>query len=443
MIFSKRFINILLRVLVIVGLAVGLAYSLLRTDLFITPVMFAILILLAAMELTWHLQQQERNWAGFLLSVKYHDFNRVYQKQTTSPELREAYGLITESMESLQSGKEAEFQLLETVLSHVSIAVGCYTEEGDVLFTNKAFDQLLALPGLIHIDRLQKEFPKIHQVMVTKEAAPSEWIDHTNGQQLFVKREAFKLKGKGHKLISLTDIRTSLDAKEIESYQKLMQVMTHEIMNSATPILSLIKVVNQKLIKGSELIVLDTKDQRNVSISLYAIEERTSGILKFVEAYKQINRSIDLQLEQVPSSELLKAISSLMSSETTVKLILKDKVDNLITLDRNLITQVLINLVKNALDAVASTKNPIVLISIDREPEWISIAVADNGPGVAIQAINHIFIPFFTTKTTGSGIGLALSRKIVQAHGGHLVYHRRNEQTLFTMTIPTAKQDVL
>ncbi|MFT7281799.1 MAG: two-component system nitrogen regulation sensor histidine kinase NtrY, partial [Cyclobacteriaceae bacterium] len=135
MIFSKRFINILLRVLVIVGLAVGLAYSLLRTDLFITPVMFAILILLAAMELTWHLQQQERNWAGFLLSVKYHDFNRVYQKQTTSPELREAYGLITESMESLQSGKEAEFQLLETVLSHVSIAVGCYTEEGDVLFT--------------------------------------------------------------------------------------------------------------------------------------------------------------------------------------------------------------------------------------------------------------------------------------------------------------------
>jgi C4-dicarboxylate-specific signal transduction histidine kinase len=166
-------------------------------------------------------------------------------------------------------------------------------------------------------------------------------------------------------------------------------------------------------------------------------------MLKFVEAYKQINRSIDLQLEQVPSSELLKSISSLMSNETTVELIVKDKVDNLLTLDRNLITQVLINLVKNALDAVDTTKNPIVLISIDREAEGISITVADNGPGVAMQAVNQIFIPFFTTKTTGSGIGLALSRKIVQAHGGHLAYHRINEQTLFTMMIPTAKPAVL
>jgi len=312
MIFSKGFLHILFRALLIVGLAFGLTYSYLKTDLLITPVMFGLLILLAVMELTWRLHKQERTWEGFLMSIKYHDFNRVYQRQTIAPQLSAAYELITESMEALQTSREAEFQLLETVLGHVSMAVVCYNDDGEVIFTNKAFDQLLEIPGLIHIDRIQNTYPKIYEAISAIEGVRSEWVSHTNGQQLSVKVASFKRKGKGHKLISLTDIRRSLDTKELESYQKLMRVMTHEIMNSATPILSLVSVVNKKLIQGDELIELGSKDQRNIAISLQTIEKRTSDMLKFVEAYKQINRSIAPQL--APNVVKLRILSVELSS---------------------------------------------------------------------------------------------------------------------------------
>ena len=436
MIFRKGFTPIFIRVVMIVALAIGLAYSYFKTELSITPFMFGALILFVMAELIWQLQKQERNWANFLQSVKYGDFNRSYQNQTNSKELRAAYELITESMETLQTNKEAEFRLLQTVLRHVSIAVVCYKEDGEVVFTNKAFDMLLALPGLIHIDKLENDYPKIHQVMVTKEGTPSEWIDHPNGQKLFIKTESFKLKGTAHRLASLTDIRSSLDAKELDSYQKLMRVMTHEIMNSTTPILSLIRVVNKKLIKGSTLVALEEKDQKNIAISLNAIEERTSGIADFVEAYKQINRSIQPHFEAVESRSLLDSITSLMTSETAIDFIVHDELKSRLMIDKVLMTQVLINLVKNALEATRVIENPTLVITVGRAAEQIYIEVADNGLGVAAHAIQEIFVPFYTTKVEGSGVGLALSRKIVRAHGGILTYSRINDRTRFTIELP-------
>lgn len=439
MISKKGFFLIFIRVLLIVGFSIGLVYSYFQTELYITPIMFGVIILIITLELTWRLQMQERNWASFLQSVKYGDFNRTYQRKTNSKELEEAYDLITQSMETLQTNREVEFRLLQTVLKHVSSAVVCYQEDGEVVFTNKAFNVLLDLPGLSQIDSLAIDYPKIHQVMVAKEGAPSEWIDHANGQKLFAKVESFKLKGKALKLVSLTDIRSSLDAKELDSYQKLMRVMTHEIMNSTTPILSLIRVVNKKLIKGSELVALDVKDQSNVSISLNAIEERTSGMLKFVEAYKQINRTIQPHLEPLESKVLVESITSLMTPEMPIGFIVNDEVKSLIVLDRALISQVLINLVRNALDALKDTEQPMLSITLTRDAETILMAVEDNGPGVPANAVQEIFVPFYTTKAEGSGIGLALSRNIVRAHGGTIAYSRVDDKTRFAISLPEAK----
>ncbi|MFT6873817.1 MAG: two-component system nitrogen regulation sensor histidine kinase NtrY [Roseivirga sp.] len=436
MIFKKGFLLIFIRVILIVAMAIALAYTYYQTELSITPVMFGVAILISTIELTWLLYKQERNWANFLQSVKYGDFNRAYQKQTHSKELRDAYELITESMETLQTNKEAEFRLLQTVLRHVSVAVICYKEGGDIVFTNKAFNTLLDIPGLIHMDRLADQYPKIHQVMSTKEGSPSEWIDHANGQKLFIRTESFKLKGKAHRLVSLTDIRSSLEAKELDSYQKLMRVMTHEIMNSTTPILSLIRVVNKKLIKGTELVNLDTKDQRNVAISLNAIEDRTSGMLKFVEAYKQINRPLAPHLASVATKDLIDSVTSLMTTETSIDLTVNDEVESHLILDRVLMSQVLINLVKNSLDAVNEIEHPKLVITVRHVAERVHIEVEDNGPGVADHALQEIFVPFYTTKSEGSGIGLALSRKIVSAHGGTLVYSRVNNMTRFTIDLP-------
>ncbi len=435
MIFKKSFFLILIRVLFIVGLATGMVYTHLSTDLSITPVMFGVLMVIMVLELSWHLQKQERNWTRFLQSIEFGDFNRSYQKYTNSAELEKAYELITTKMESLLTNKEAEFKLLQTVLRHVSIAVVCYKDDGEVVFTNKAFNLLLELPGLIHIERLKEPYPLIHRVMISEERAPSEWIDHKNGQKLFIKIESFKLKGKEHRLASLTDIRSSLDAKELDSYQKLMRVMTHEIMNSTTPILSLIRVVNKKLIREEELAELDAKSQKNVAVSLNAIEERTSGMLKFVEAYKQINRPIEPHYEPVDSTDLLNSVASLMASPSLVEFTVTDELRETVSLDRSLMTQVLINLVTNAMDAVKDVDAPRVSIKAARNGDHISFEVWDNGPGVPDKSAQEIFVPFFTTKAEGSGIGLALSRKIIRAHGGVIVYNRIEQKTRFIINL--------
>lgn len=436
MIFSGRFLVILFRVMLIAGLALGLSYTYLRTDLLVTPVMFGILMLLTTMELVWTLQKQERSWVRFLQSVKYQDFNRVYQKQS-SRELTEAYELITQSMEELQSSKEAEFRLLQTVLGHISVGVACYTSEGDVKFTNAAFDDLLGLKGLIHVDKLSRDHPQIHQVMTTSDAVPTEWVDHENGKKLFIRTERFKLKGTNLTLVSITDIRSSLDAKEIESYQRLMRVMTHEIMNSATPILSLIQVVNRKLIEKKELRRLEKKDQKNIAMSLLAVEERTAGILRFVDAYKKINRPIKAKLQPVQSKDLLQEVGTLMGKYLqSVKFTVKDEIKSALMIDRALIGQVLINLTKNAIEAVNEKANGEVKVNLAREGDALTIVVSDNGPGVKPEDVHHIFVPFFTTKPEGSGVGLALSRKIIKAHGGTLSYSRLKGKTMFNINLP-------
>lgn len=427
---------VFIRVLLIVAFSIGMVYTYLETDLSITPYMFAALILIVSIELTWRQQSQERNWARFLQSVRYGDFSRSYEKNTQSKELQDAYSLITERMESLHTDREAEFRLLQTVLRHVSVAVICYHDSGEVVFTNKAFNTLLEIAGLTHIDRLLEDYPSIHQAMANDVVNTSEWIDHQNGQKLLLKSESFKLKGKAYKLVSLTDIRSSLETKELESYQKLMRVMTHEIMNSTTPILSLIRVVNKKLIKEDELISLNPKDQKNVATSLEAIEDRTSGMLKFVEAYKQINRPIEPHLESVESKILIDSIAPLMDSTSGVSITTNDQYNGTLEVDRTLMAQVLINLLKNAMDAVEGLEAPMVSLKVYTESDQIMIQVEDNGPGVPEQSISEIFVPFYTTKKEGSGIGLALSRKIVKAHGGTLEYIRKDHSTYFDLRLP-------
>lgn len=436
MVFSKGLLFLVIRVTVLAMLILAVTYSYLSTDLLITPIMFGLLSLISLAELIWFLQQQERNWIRFLESIKYQDFNRVYQNKA-SKQLANAYEMITQQMEELASANQAEYQMLQTVLRHISIGLACYKKDGTIVFTNKSFDDILGLQALIHMDKLKSSYPALYQIMVTPNQQSSGWIDHKDGQKLLVRTEPFKLKQISYTLVSLTDIRNTLDTKELESYQRLMRVMTHEIMNSANPILSLIKVVNKKLITDEQLATLSVKDQKNIVISLNAIEERTSGILRFVSAYKEISKPITLRLETVHSAEFLTGLAQLVAADSRASLTVSDYVDDLITLDATLMKQVLINLLKNANDAVEHKANGRIEVTLKRLGKELVLSVADNGEGVNVEDASQIFIPFYTTKPDGSGIGLALSRKIVKAHGGFLEYKSEKERTVFVIRLPS------
>lgn len=207
-------------------------------------------------------------------------------------------------------------------------------------------------------------------------------------------------------------------------------------MNSTTPILSLVRVVNHKLINGEKLNELSEKDQRNTTKSLMAIEERTDGVLQFVNAYKQINKPLEPKYSSVKSKDLVSDIVGLLTFPGELDFKVEDEVQGELWIDKQLITQVLINLVKNAAEALTNANEPMISLFIKQAEANIEIVVQDNGSGVPIDKVKEIFVPFYTTKKTGSGIGLALSKNIALAHGGSLIYLRENDNTNFKLLIP-------
>ena len=437
MTFSSNGLMIILRICLLTGLIVSAVVSVYETDYVITPIMFSLLTGIVAVELIWYLRKTERVWSGFLLSIKHHDFSRNYKAQSGNKALHEAFELITQSFESLETQKHADYRLLQTVSEHIKIGLACYNEEGQVTFANKAFREMLRMRSFARVDTLLTQHPQIHQSLTAEKPDPEILIETNDQERFLLKTEAFTLQGERYRLASLYDIKSTLDSNELESYQKLMKVMTHEVMNSATPVLSLIQVVNKKLIKEDQVVVLPEADQKNIAFSLQAIETRTASILKFVEAYRKINKEIKPDRQPISVNNLIAPIITLLGQPSNVNIQFKNEVEELIKVDLDLMSQTLINLVKNAIEATSNIEDPAIDISATTEHGKLRITIEDNGSGISAAQKTAIFVPFFTTKSEGSGVGLALSRKIVNAHGGSLNHQTTDEhKTRFTVLLP-------
>lgn len=439
MIYSKSGLLILLRVVILSGFIAGAVISYFKTHFVVTPTMFIILTLISICELTWHLQKLQRSWARFLLSIQHNDFNRNYNDQKEFRELNEAYNLITESFENLSVQKHADYQLLQTVSEHIQIGLICYLKNGEIIFANRAIKSMLGIETFLNVESLREGSIDIHNYLVSNKAVTSALVKGSNEQRILIKTEAFALQNQTYRLASLYDIRSTLDTNELESYQKLMGVMTHEIMNSTTPILSLIQVVNKKLVYEEKLNPLPSIDQKNVAISLKAIELRTSGMLRFVEAYRKINKDIKPRLERISTKSLIDPIVALTINQSKASFSSKDQVAQDLMIDPDLISQVIINLLKNAEEATLNIEKAVIRLFLEISGNDLSIVIEDNGPGIPAGNLTQVFVPFYTTKSSGSGIGLALSRRIIKVHGGSLNY-RRTEQgtTQFRILLPGA-----
>ena len=428
---------IILRICLLTILIVSAVISVYETDYVVTPVMFSLLAVLVAAELHWHLGRTRRMLSRFLLSIKHHDFSRYYKIQSADEELHQAFDLITKSFEDLETQKHADYRLLQTVSEHIKIGLACYSLEGQVTFSNKAFKEMLRMESFAKMDTLARQHPEIHKCLIADKPTPEMLIATSDHGKFLLKTEAFTLQDQGYRLASLYDIKSTLDTNELESYQKLMKVMTHEVMNSATPVLSLIQVVNKKLIKDEQVLTLAQNDQKNIAFSLKAIETRTASILKFVEAYRKINKPITPVRKQTTVHDLIAPVVTLLAQPSGTPVAFENAVEAPIYVDVELMSQTLINLLKNAMEATSVVEEPAIAIEARIESDRLIIAVEDNGSGISAAQQKEIFVPFFTTKAEGSGVGLALSRKIINAHGGSLNYQMTDQnRTRFTILLP-------
>lgn len=239
--------------------------------------------------------------------------------------------------------------------------------------------------------------------------------------QLILSSISFVVLGKSLTVISMRNIRSVLENKETEAWQKLIRVLTHEIMNSMTPIVSLSELLNNNNNNLSSEAPLSSEDRKEISQAVDTIYRRSSGLVRFVENYRRVTGIPTPVLEIVPISALL----------TNVGLLFKEKAEAVnirpitshlqIIAGKELIEQVLINLVRNALDATADCSEPQIELSAGINTEGKTfIQVSDNGTGIPADVQERIFIPFFTTKPSGSGIGLSISRQIMHIHKGSL-----------------------
>jgi signal transduction histidine kinase len=234
-----------------------------------------------------------------------------------------------------------------------------------------------------------------------------------------------------------------LEEQEMEAWQKLIRVLTHEIMNSITPIASLSSTINELLkdidTSDNEPQEIDDETVIDIQNSLKTIHKRSVGLIHFVESYRNLTRIPKPKFNIIPVKEVFDNVYLLMEKDVNqlgIECVMDISPSSLeLTADEDMIEQVLINLVKNAIHSLTDTKNPRIEIKafLDRRGR-IAVQVIDNGPGILPEVIDKIFVPFFTTKPDGSGIGLSLSKQILRMHGGTLTAKSEpNKETIFTM----------
>ncbi len=442
---TKNFrLNVIIRILIITLIIALLMYFILIQLKYLRSVYLGIFLVIAIVEFVWYVDRTNRDFASFLLALLQDDFTTTFSEKGKGKSfgmLYSAFNKITQKFKRISSAKEVQHIYLEMLVEHVKVGILSYNKEERIHLMNNALKQLLNKPQALYLNSLasvnQQLLDTIREIKpgenkLVKIAVRNELLE------LSIHATEFKVEDDHYKLVSLQNIKHELEANELEAWQKLIRVLTHEIMNSVAPITSLtgtLQGIVEKKVSDNE--TLDGQTTDNLLKGLDAIMNRSAGLQSFTEAYRNLTRIPTPKFQSVDVNKMLERIEILLRPdlENIDFKIDASAVKQHISADADLLDQVLINLVKNALYAVKGKEKPKISIAAVQE-EKTKIIVSDNGTGVDPDKLDQIFIPFFTTKKNGSGIGLALSKQILMLHGGTIqVSSVLGEGTRFTITI--------
>lgn len=393
------------------------------------------------------LDKNNQRLKRFLIAIEYADFSQSFDNLglgTSYEELSKAFSTVMERFRELRMEKEEQFHFLNTVVRQVETGLLSYREDGSVQLFNNAAKKNLGLPRLKNIENLNEISPDLYQKLIKLKNKDQTLVKFTRDQELqclSLNSTVLKQKGEIITLVSIQNIQSELEEKEIESWQKLIRVLTHEIMNSITPISSLSSTADNLLSKQCkcEDNPESLENYNDIKDALQTIQKRSEGLVHFVNSYKSMTKIPKPVFKVFSVKELFDRIKPLLLEKIqaeNIKFISPIKNQNLeIMGDINLIEQVLINLLINSIQALSECKNKTInLNTFTDNRNRILIQVTDNGPGIEEEALDKIFIPFFTTKKTGSGIGLSFSRQIMRLHKGTIFATSiKNQSTTFTL----------
>lgn len=425
MVFKNFRFRIIVRV-IILALFLGLLAWCVANGLYLRSVYIAAGAIVVIIELIAYADRFNRDMKTFLISLQQQDFTTHFQSTGKGKSLDELYAVlnsISSSFKRLSTEKEIQHRYLEMLVEHLRIGILSIDADEKIHLANPAVKALLQKDLLMNLRSLEPVNHALVSTIRKIKTGETELVSvRINNEllQLSVHTSEFKLEGRYYKLISMQNIRTELDIREMEAWQKLIRVLSHEIMNSVSPIISLSEtlhgIVRQKTALGEH-------DHQSLDKGLEAIRIRSEGLFNFTQSYRKLTGVPKLNLKEVPVTELIGRVQVLMIpqiKEQGVRLQVSG-IEQTIMADPELIEQVLINLLTNALEALKGKSEPFIHIrssvNVKGSP---CIHVLDNGEGMDEATAEKVFIPFFTTRKNGSGIGLAISKQIIQLHNADI-----------------------
>jgi nitrogen fixation/metabolism regulation signal transduction histidine kinase len=448
MVYKRFSVGISLRIVLIticLFLMVWLYYS---QGLLLAPGILVLVVTGLTGEMIYYVNSINHKLARFLDSIRFTDFSSSFTSDSkmggSFREVNLAFNEVMEVFKQTRAEKEEQMLFLQVIVQHINTGIISFNANGKIGIINNAAKHLLQIPQFRDIGDLGKLSPKLLKEVT--EMKPGQRISFkvNNALHLIVQSAALKMGGQSWTLLSLQNINAELQSNELEAWQNLTKVLRHEIMNSITPISSLVESLRTILDEDSyvqqEGFLIKKDGFQDIQEGLDTIANRSKGLVNFVNAYRDYTNIPEPKKELVEVRMLFENVTGLMredlkSNQIDIHLeLLPNEVE--VLCDPNQITMILINLIKNACESVRNQADrTIILRAIAQGDMGTLIQVEDHGAGIIPEALERIFVPFYTTKKTGSGIGLAISRQIMNLHRGSLaVSSVPGEKTIFTMS---------
>ncbi|HVZ96844.1 MAG TPA: ATP-binding protein [Chitinophagaceae bacterium] len=443
--FKKTSWRVVIRIFFLVITITAFAFLVINKQYIYLVICFPVIAYQMA-ELYRFQRKAEIELQQFVESVHYRDFSRYFDVKHAPAELqplREGFNQINSTFKVITKEKETQYQYLQKILELVDTGILSYEgDTGEIFWMNESLKRMLQVPYLKTIHSLEKRDHELYgDIIALKPGDGKITKAHIEKRafKILLSATAFQTGEKKFKLIAFQNINEALDETESKAWQKLLSVMTHEIMNSVAPISSLADTLKNRLEKSVVQVSGKSSAIHDLELGIDTIKRRSEGLLKFAETYRNLNKITTPNLKPVYVRDLFESLHQLMEptlAQKNIELetVLKDT-DLLLQVDTTLIEQVLINLVVNAMEAVKERQDPrIILSAFEADNHKTVIRVSDNGAGMSEEIMDKIFIPFFSTKKNGSGIGLSLCKQIMMLHRGNIqVQSLPDEGTAFSL----------
>ena len=436
-------VQVVLRVILLVVFSISFAAVIFYTNWFFTPLVIGLLILITTISLIRYHEKTNQEINTFLVSLKQGNFTNRYtttNRGKSFDKLELLFEDINLAFQKVSADKESHYQYLQALNDNIGVAIISYLDDRTVQLMNPFAKKLFNKRSIGNIDDLERVAPEVYRKIIDLKDGGSEVVKtalNNEVQYLSIVCRTFIAQEVCYHLVLIQNIRKALDDREAEAWQKLVRVLTHEIMNSVTPISSLSTAVHQTLKDSDRMKSISEEDMKDIHLSLETIENRSKGLVGFVKAYKDYARDIDLDIIEVAVEDIFSRVKYLINvkkDNTPIEINLEVKPSGLtIHADEGLMEQVLINLIQNAMDVLKEREHGLINMKAFKEIDKIIIAIEDNGSGISAEHIDNIFVPFFTTKREGTGVGLSLSKKIMQLHGGDIQVRSSEEGTVFRL----------